>query len=317
MKLPHMFIHIPKTAGTSFRLGAEQYFSSSAIAKDYGQKSQETTQLVLDHIYKNNDVFGFNQSLLKNNIKFLTGHYHISKYLPVFHAAMITTFMREPVQRVISEYKHLVKNNNLQVSLQEFYRTQNQINKQRKQFRGIPIEAIGFIGITERYQQSLEMINKKYDIEIPLLFRNLGKKNVRDNHEVPKETLKEIQRLNHADLTLYDSACQIFEKRWDFFSKNLPYTMGRIAGVANNNVLGWASYEHSIDPVKIDVLVEEKSKGTATAVDYRPHLRQIGMNRSGCIGYTFPLGNVKQGDKIRCIVTETGQELQNSPFTVS
>ena len=39
-----VFVHIPKTAGTSFRLGADQYFGEKMVCRDYGPKAPETSE---------------------------------------------------------------------------------------------------------------------------------------------------------------------------------------------------------------------------------------------------------------------------------
>ena len=43
---PLFFIHIPKTAGSSFRVAAEQYFGSEATYFDYGNGSKETSESI-------------------------------------------------------------------------------------------------------------------------------------------------------------------------------------------------------------------------------------------------------------------------------
>ena len=53
------FVHIPKTAGTSFRKACENYFGTPYSAYDYSPNSSDTSALVLDCMYRNHDFLLF------------------------------------------------------------------------------------------------------------------------------------------------------------------------------------------------------------------------------------------------------------------
>ena len=42
-----LFVHIPKTAGTSFRLAAQQFYGENNVFFDYGLESVETSKEIL------------------------------------------------------------------------------------------------------------------------------------------------------------------------------------------------------------------------------------------------------------------------------
>ena len=44
MQFPIIYLHIPKTAGTSFRMSAEQYFGPDQVLNDYGEESPNTSE---------------------------------------------------------------------------------------------------------------------------------------------------------------------------------------------------------------------------------------------------------------------------------
>ncbi len=314
---PFLFVHIPKTAGTSFRKGADEFFNKDKLIKDYGTQSVETSKMVLDYIYKKNDVYGLLKAIQANKIHFMAGHYHLGKYLPIFNPNRIVTFVREPVQRVISEYKHFVRNNGYTKSLQDFYRTPNQRNKQKRLLSSIPLEATGFIGITEEYSKAIKMVNHIYEIDIPILYRNIGKVNIEDSHEVSPEIIEEIKMLNNDDSDIYNQVYQLFKQRLYMIENGLPYVRGRIREVKNGKIIGWASYDELDEPVEIEVWVGDHLAGKAIATEYQPHLKHFCMNRLGCVGFSLSIGEVKSGDKLRCFVASTRQELFNGSYRVS
>ncbi len=60
------FVHIPKTAGTSFRLGAESYFGRERIVYDYGKGSPASTPVVVDTLYAEPKISGVSRAPAPN-----------------------------------------------------------------------------------------------------------------------------------------------------------------------------------------------------------------------------------------------------------
>lgn len=56
-----LFIHIPKTAGTSFRLASKDYFKEDNTYFDYSLNSVETSEIIKQKIYTENDFFSLKQ----------------------------------------------------------------------------------------------------------------------------------------------------------------------------------------------------------------------------------------------------------------
>ena len=48
---PIYFVHIPKTAGTSFRKASETFFGLRHVVYDYADDSNETSPFILDIVY--------------------------------------------------------------------------------------------------------------------------------------------------------------------------------------------------------------------------------------------------------------------------
>ena len=165
---PLFFIHIPKTAGSSFRVAAEQYFGSEATYFDYGNGSKETHPDILKFEYESKDRYLAAKSI-KKNAKFLSGHVIYPKYAPFFPAKSVVTFVRDPAQQVRSHYEHFSRLHGYKGSFEDFIKENRFANMQSKALNGIWTDAIGFIGITERYNESIALFNKYYGTGIKVL----------------------------------------------------------------------------------------------------------------------------------------------------
>ncbi len=165
-----IFMHIPKTGGTTLRVIIEKYYELSQVYRNYdylgarkGQKSEKTCFI------DGHDYFGIHHDLNKR---------------PVY-----VTMLRNPVDRIISEYYYIVKepgrdryisnkikNNNL--SLEDYvfledekfhFRTRNMqtrfaaggtINLEKAKENLTNYFAV--VGITEMFDQSLHLMQKEF-----------------------------------------------------------------------------------------------------------------------------------------------------------
>ena len=100
----YIFVHIPKTAGTSFRLSAADYFGKNKIVGHYNKESNATSQVVKNFWYESNDKKLYKEMLQKKEKKFITGHICLDDYYEFIPEAKYVTFLRDPLQRVISSY---------------------------------------------------------------------------------------------------------------------------------------------------------------------------------------------------------------------
>ena len=311
------FVHIPKTAGTSFRLGAEQAFEKPRIVYDYGEASGETSAIVQQWLYQQPaDFWRFGQALTKADAAFLAGHVNIGRFVSVLGAARSVTFLREPLQRMASEYTHFVRHYDYQGSFQEFYSKPVMHNRQSKILHGVDLEAVGFVGLTERYEESLELLNTHYGIAIPSREDNRCKQNLAAAHEICAEDEAEIKRLNRKDLALYQRALALFDQRCQLAAKGLPWAHARLVEASVQRISGWAWWAHGGDtPVEVEVWVNGQRHETMAAVELRPNLCRLQPPRGGHIGFHLPL-KLTPGDKVQCRVSCTGQWFPTEPQRV-
>ena len=233
-----VFAHISKTAGMSFRLGADQYFGEKMVCRDYGPKAPETSDEVKEWIYKGNNFWGFAKVFREKGHRYLAGHFPANKYAPLFGVEHMITFLRDPVQRVISEYNHFVRFHGYTDDFQTFYRAPRFINRQLKALHGIAWASLGFIGLTEKYEDSLRLLICKYELTIPLLAANMSKASIIDVHTLSASDEENIRRLNAGELAVYRQVCEHFKQRSALAELGHPFVRGMIGGVSHAAVVG-------------------------------------------------------------------------------
>jgi len=201
---PIVFVHIPKTAGTSFRSAASEYYGKHRILNDYGYESEETSEVVLRHYYQDEDA-----GLLRDASKsyqLISGHYPASRYSEIFPDAPVVVFIREPIARVVSEYNHLCNLNGYKGSFRSFYNEEVYQDRQHKLLAGLSLKELAFVGITDEYDLSLSVFNDLF--EANLQSRSMNKGHYQNNtlSDLSKEEVDEIAKLNQKDIALYQAA---------------------------------------------------------------------------------------------------------------
>ena len=206
-------IHIPKTAGTSFR---------NVLKSAYGRKRVVRFDIRRKKIEM--EKKRFKGSKLPSNVRVIHGHFRYKDLIELVEidaSIPVITWMRNPVDRVISNYFYLSgvlaselneekKGLNIlakmQRSLIEYARNEISRNRMYKFLDGMPPEKFHFIGIQEHYKEDLTDMMK-----------HLGIKKYHDFHvnvtdkkrEVSEEALKEIKALNSLDVALYEEALRL------------------------------------------------------------------------------------------------------------
>ena len=79
ISMTFIFVHIPKTAGTSFRHSAAQ---SLKCVWDYGTNSPETSEIIKETVYSNR-YEAFRDYLEREKVDLIAGHFPASKYMNI------------------------------------------------------------------------------------------------------------------------------------------------------------------------------------------------------------------------------------------
>lgn len=213
-------VHIPKTAGTSFR----QY-----LKQQYGKDAVIRLDMTLDQqrIKINEQPYAKNE--LPPGIKAIHGHFNPVQLGRQFdfsvHLRHIT-WLRHPVDRVISNYFYLKKRlaeeldepgkglnilSKMQRTLMEYASDEVNRNRQSKFLAGMPLSQFDFVGIQEHYNEDVAAMAKEFRwdpaIEVPKYNVTGGKRQVSD---ADREAIAE---LNAADMALYEEGLRLRQKR--------------------------------------------------------------------------------------------------------
>jgi hypothetical protein len=201
-----VFLHIHKTGGTSFR---------SILEKNFGASCCHTNQTRRDLFCQSDLEF---VKKFFPSLRAITGHNLVDPLQFTVPDPFYATFLREPVARVISHYQDQVLRGTNRATFAESLKTSTRLNNwQVKLMAGGEnlgkakrfLERCSFIGLTEKFNLSLQVFGKLAPSPMNLNYKRLI---VAKNSKIQKALLADPQMLalarehNRLDLELYEFA---------------------------------------------------------------------------------------------------------------
>jgi len=210
-------IHIPKTAGRSFLAILNSVYGENHI-------SHYETNFFPDK--STPEILQF-KSQLKKDTRVIHGHFHYKEIQDIHKtsSSKVVTWLRDPVERVISNYSFFIKRasqpsaeseiqGRKNETLLHYARLDNSRNRMVKFMDGLNLGDFYFIGLMENFSGDIEVLAGM------LNWKKTAVPRINDNSEfklqlpeVTNEERKIIEDLNKEDIELYKRVLEIHKNR--------------------------------------------------------------------------------------------------------
>lgn len=207
-------VHVPKTAGTTLVHYLKTYFS---VFEDYGP--WQPTNLLKARLERS--------ALVKkvDTYDCIHGHFPVMKYR-FYPNAQFITFVREPLERIISNYYfwkkvyeignagkdlYLISLFKKNISLNDFLFEENLQNHHWQYMKGIPLSRYSFIGIADEKYFAAD-INYLFNeiLQSPLEIAVVERLNKTDYNQesISKNDIEDFRKFHKHDYEIYAYALQ-------------------------------------------------------------------------------------------------------------
>ncbi len=227
---PAIFLHIPKTAGTTLHTIVDRQYASDHIYS-FGSNAQ-------DSIKKFQELSAEERA----KIRFLRGHmpFGLHEFFPLTDEYI--TLLRDPVDRVVSYYNFILRTPEhylyeivtlRNMSLFDLLQTDYPIMMNDAQVRllsgiwadvgygKVPSEMLEkakanlqrhfiVVGITEEFDKTLLLLKEKLEWPSEILYKKQNVSHKKASRQISAETLDAIRLYNQLDDALYQFAASLF-----------------------------------------------------------------------------------------------------------
>jgi hypothetical protein len=211
-------VHLPKTAGTSFGAALQGHFGER-YRDNYADEGISRPVQERCRLAWSSAVVIANEGM--GGVSCVHGHFLPAKFLLLGAQVELTfvTWMRDPVERLLSHYRFWQQTYDKETSLPHH----RQVVEQKwtleqfcfsDQFRniytqylwGFPLENFSFVGISEHFADDMHYFARRYlgaDLSVPHL--NMSRPSYPGDH-LDAGFLKEVKDFHAADMALYRRA---------------------------------------------------------------------------------------------------------------
>lgn len=211
-------IHVPKTGGETFRDILEA-MTDGHVQRDYADRP-----LAPPSVGRRLRLAAARPHL-EPGTRAVHGHFIATKYYRRFPEARYMAWLREPVERLASHYHYWKRSPDRQnptcrrlieedLSLPAFAALPEMRDVQTRFLGEVPVARLDFVGLTERYQTSLELFRRAFypGLVVDGERRNVNPERSGEGYGLDEATRAAIADLNREDVQLYAEAERRFEE---------------------------------------------------------------------------------------------------------
>ncbi len=283
----------------------ERVLPENTLLCDYGADSPTTTENLAGRVA---------QPAAQRDWQVLCGHFQLSRYAAQFAPWELTVFVRHPHEQVISHWEHRKRVQGYTGSLEEFALSASGTGQQSRMLNGIPVQLLGFVGVTNRYEDSLELFRSLYPIDAQPQQLNVNPE--REEHKERGYDRKKYQlpaagkQREKVDYDLFIQANRTLKARLDFLAQRPPgeWIYGAITRLGPQQVEGVAFNPGLAPHLPLQVLINGEHAGFCCTGETPPPLP--GLNLPARCGFRLFLPKRLQArDRVELRALPLGQWL--------
>jgi hypothetical protein len=198
-------VHIPKSAGTSFKWVLQRIYGER-VWFDYGRA------FTRDQV---------RPGLVPYGMRCIHGHFRADAFDDLYPERTLITWVRHPVERVAATYHHFLRTPDMaddccralyerRLSLRAFADLEWMRDTATRYLAGLPVEAFAFVGIVERFDDSLRRFVDEFG-QGPLAAvprQNVNRSRAARGYDLSPEDFDYIRQRNETDCRWYEEALQ-------------------------------------------------------------------------------------------------------------
>ena len=290
MKKINFIVHIPKTAGTSFR-SVLQENQSVRMLYDYGKETPESTSELIGlnpmKLTPENEIFD------ADKFNFICGHVHYGKYATCIPPDAVVSIVRNPVERVVSEYQHVKRHTGYTRDFADFCSEPQQQNKQWRMLRGL----------TSHYKYFVEAFSCRLGLPMKPIAKNQAPNSDAESRtDISPGEIKLAYVYNKQDMDFFFEKARAFSELVKSAGYNTMPTQDTnwnclISG--RKKIVGWISCA-ATDCYFIKISVNGERRVVIAPDQNRDDIYDMGLSENPLCGFSYPLAllGAEKGDKV-------------------
>jgi hypothetical protein len=245
----------------------------------------------------------------------------MQRFAAAFHPASVVTFLRDPVDRVVSSWRHHVRAGRFAGPLEAFIEQPGEINVQSQFLQGADLRDLGFVGLSERMPEMVAALSRHLGVALAARRDNVGREG--PSPQVGPAVRARILALNEEDVHLYRHVEANHASFTDLAGRPRISAMlghGRVYAKPDGLLFGWALARDPGQLGEIEVRVGDRVVGRAYADQFVPWLKKRTPHGVGGFQVRLPADLVPGAGSgaapIRVVIAGTGKDLKGSPIAL-